>query len=317
MIELVLNERGELGRADGKQMLKSTRQFGMTRVTKEDLPHIEAYKHALTLDYEPPANLAGDGLIYVLYDTNAKAHVGLTIAITVTRKAGWDGIIQVWHCGAHPELQGLNVEFRDLREYQAKYGGNISSWASKGFALSHSGLAKAIVIDWDCYCVTNPQPIFDELAETGMIYWGPNGWREYNIDLFKQFCDCKDVCISIQGGFMAFNCTTYWKPIMLQRHYDDNAGWWWRKTPNGDEGGWRLSLTLLKPNAHQAHIDWVSPVWLNWHNGTPCAVHRCLSKLWPHTQPIWNAELPMEAYVRDLYIEHAGKYHLEPRGCHC
>ena len=82
MIELVLNERGELGRADGKQMLKSTRQFGMTRVTKEDLPHIEAYKHALTLDYEPPANLAGDGLIYVLYDTNAKAHVGLTIAIT-------------------------------------------------------------------------------------------------------------------------------------------------------------------------------------------------------------------------------------------
>ena len=107
----------------------------------------------------------------------------------------------------------------------------------------------------------------------------------------------------MQGGFLAYNCRSFWHEIMVQRWYDNAAGWWWPKITCGDEGGWRLILGYLKPSARQCPIRWDAPAWINSFDGKQVAVHRCSGKLWPDCVPPWNLALPKEKRVIELYRE--------------
>ena len=142
---------------------------------------VDAYLSVLNAKHEPPG-LAGEAVIYPLYEAGESAHLGLTIAIRMLRETGWTGRVQIWHVGSFPDLSSMDVELYDMRNIPN--GGSFVSWAAKSFALEHCGLEKAVVADWDAYCVENPRPLFDALDQSAFLWWGPNGQQWVNWDVY-------------------------------------------------------------------------------------------------------------------------------------
>ena len=272
-------------------------------IVGSDQDQIDAYLAVARGRHEPPAGLAGEAVTYPLYEAGERAHVGLCLAVRMLREAGWAGRVQLWHVGDVPDLAGYDVELVDIRTIAR--GGSHAAWAAKSFALQHCGLEKALVCDWDCYCVENPQRIFSALDRCQMVWWGPNAQQHVNWDLYSRL-GLSSAIDPVQGGFLAYNCRTFWHGIQLQRCYDEAAAWWWPRVQSGDEGGWRLVLNILRPQAMQERIAWLDPAWVNSFDGRACAVHRCNGKLWPDAMPRWNLALPKEARVIELYRELVG-----------
>ena len=139
------------------------------------MDHIAEYKKLLQSNPQPPSNLKGDGIIYGLFENNPRTNVAMGINLRILRELfNWQGRVQVWHVGSHPEICKNNeIEFIDAREVRNKHGGEIRSWTLKSFAIRHSGLAKIQWMDWDAYLIKNPHPLFAELISSFNNLLGP------------------------------------------------------------------------------------------------------------------------------------------------
>ena len=137
------------------------------------------------------------------------------------------------------------MEIIDAREVQRREGGEIRSWTIKSFAIRHSGLARAMWLDWDAYPCRSPSPLFAALVGHPIVYWasGVDDWRwRYNAEIHEAVYGGQHQVGSIQGGCYLLDCRRAWPSLTLVRYCDDHYDWWYPANRNSDEEAWRLAI---------------------------------------------------------------------------
>jgi hypothetical protein len=268
--------------------------------------HISALRAALARHYEPPAGLAGDGVVYV---GEGGYWPMLVAAVRMLRRFNRTIPVQVWHRSpVGSELDddpcttlvdaGCFSERHRVRK--------CDHWAAKNFAIAHSGFRRVLYLDADAYAVNDPAPLFPILDECAFAYWANLPWYGNYFD-YEMFLDRLQVPRdrfppTVQGGHYLLDVEKAWPALMVALHLNNHADfWWWRQVGGGrttDEDSWRIAIGMLGTSYRMIHAsEWHSGggAFVCSYDGRPYAIHRCQAKAW-RGQRVWsNPSLPNEA----------------------
>ena len=274
---------------------------------------IEEYKQVLTTPVEPPAELSGDGVLFATWENNNKADIGVMIGCHLLRELGWQGRIQLWHCGHVPPLDAAwGVEVFDARKVARETGDTYHMWGLKAFAMRHSGIARVLWLDWDAYCIVDPSPLFATLEKAPFYYWR-NGdkWKTHNWNFsLDKAVTPNELPLPVQGGHFLLDCANPmgWRMLAAQCFVDSHHREFWQHIGE-DQGGWRMTMAALDNKQHICgeQNPYIAAAWVPHHNGKPVIVHRCGGKLFSHSQPTWHPRLPMESRVSTLFTQFSAR----------
>ena len=270
--------------------------------------HLAGFREMAAREYAPPAGLAGDGI--VTYG-DARVWPMLVVAAKVLRRTGSTIPLQIWRVGEHRghELDGdRHTVLVDADEFTRWHPARkADSWARKSYAIAHSGFARCLFLDPDAYCVSDPAPLFALLDEYVFAYWAniPFYHQKTGYELLRPLVGETPWAPPVQGGAFLLDCKRAWKELMIQRWWDNHADFWWRRSGNSDEDGWRTIITYLASRYHMIGPDnWGNIAFSQSWQGVFYVVHRCQGKLWGDSIPPTDASLPREAEVLEILASH-------------
>jgi SAM-dependent methyltransferase len=260
-------------------------------------------------DIPAPEVAEGDGVVTC---GGGKYWPGVVVSVRMLREVS-DLPVQVWHRGGDEpiepaDLDGVpGVTFHDATAYPHR---RLRGWETKTQALVHCGLRRALFLDADAYCVSDPRPLLDLASQHRFVSWSDMAGQDKNM-VWSAFGLSHSVCSrtpTIQGGQLAIDLVLARRELVVAHWLNQHSDYSYH-FGFGDQDMWRVAFAATGGS----RIDLGEPPWddvafICSLQGVPVAVHRCQSKMLRGESPKRNNRLPKESkafgYFHDWLAKH-------------
>jgi hypothetical protein len=291
-----------------------------TEVRRE---HVAALRHLIDQAYTPL--LKWEQPEGVLIVGGGRYGPMAALSCHMLRRVGSRLPVQVWHRGAQEPFDpawvaGLkDVEIVDATQVVARLDPKhqpriLRGWEHKTFAMLYCGFERLLYLDADAYCVRDPSPLFDLLAEDPFVYWIdlPNTAENVNAHAFGLEPQAVAEVPMVQGGQLLIDMAGLSREFVLAHwlnqhsdysYYDGGHGG--RKHAFGDQDQWRVALAATSGTYRTlGFARCVGGIFECRWQGVPWVVHRCQAKFWPDQPlPARRGHLPLENEVFTIWDE--------------
>jgi len=240
------------------------------------------------------------------------------------RETGCTLPVQIWHRGGQEEPfdPAWVADLKDVKIVDASQVVTalpesqrpriLRGWEHKTFAMLHCGWKRILYLDADAYCVRNPEPLFNLLAEDPFVYWIDLANTASNVDPYAFGLDPQAVAEvpPVQGGQLLVDLRAFSREFVIAHwlnqhsdyaYYDGKYGG--RKYAFGDQDQWRVTLAATQRRYRTlGNARCVSGIFECRWEGTSWIVHRCQAKFWPgQPLPTRHEHLPLEQQVFETW----------------
>jgi hypothetical protein len=264
--------------------------------------HVAALAAVAAASYAPPADLAGDG---ILYCGEGRFWPGIVIGVRLLRDTGCRLPVQIWHNGpiGH-ELDNVDgVRLVDAAAFRRGHPARIlRGWEIKTWAILHSGFRRIFYLDADAYAVNDPTPLFSLLDQSPLAFWADLECCRDNVQWPWYGLPATNLD-PIQGGQLLIDLAAFWRETTIAHWINMHSDYFYGHQ-FGDQDSWKVAWALTAaPLKSLGRADWERIAFVCRHQGVPYIVHRCRAKLYAATSPNrWDA-LPREKQVFEIFSQ--------------
>lgn len=252
--------------------------------------HLNALAKVIGQTPQPPEHNEGRGILTV---GGGKYWPGIVIGIKAMRSTGSTLPVEIWH-GPDEEIHegdlvGLGPVTTHEIQPDAHDVRTIHGWTNKLYALTHTQLKEVLYLDGDAYCVQDPAPLFDQLADAPFVFWEDMGFHEADVKWEKVWPAGPQGAPIVQGGQILMDTVKAW-PLLRVVHWICQHSDYYFGHMYGDQDAWRVGLSAMNWAVQYKSLGpapWIDPAFLcGLPDEEPTIVHRCRGKLFVRTTPM-------------------------------